>query len=734
MPGSNFQGGDGNQDDEAPYTDWQGLDSLGAVDHYADPNAQDSTFQSGNSAKEIAPGLWDFTTQNDGSSPGNVNVFDAWSNVDDSGDTFLNLAFTRQATNGTAFLGFELNQVAGTWDNGFADVPCRTDGDLLVTLQVDGNDVSMLLETWDSLTCDPTTGCALTGVLNEFDEFTDNVDAQGAVNVAAITNYLEEGGPLPSDSIGPLQFGEASLNLTTLLEGALGSPCFNFGSIWMQTRSSTEFNSDMKDYIAPQPLLVRSCTISGTKYHDIDGDGVIDAGEPTIEGWKLYLDLNDNNALDAGEPTTLTDANGDYTFTDISDGTFTVREAPDAEQADDLKGFFCSFPSKLSANCEHSVTIDDDERNPEDKDFANYRKATITVEKQTVPDGAAGSFGFTTTIPGKASFSLTDGQSNSTTVDPGTYTATEDANADFNLTDITCSGDTIEPNSTDADRTATFRAQSGETIKCVFTNTRKTGKLTVEKQLVPDTDPGLFDLKIGDETVVTDGGDGATASRTLPTGDYDVSELAGTGTSLAKYDSKVVCDNGQSADPGTSLADVHVTENSDITCVFTNTRRTGSITVVKDLIPATDAGRFDLKVDATVVKAAAGDGDSGSTDVAPGDYTVSEDGANGTDLTKYDKSIACTTNGQASESGDGASLGGVSVDSNDTVVCTITNTRRKGSITVIKDLVPASDAGRFDLKVDADVVKAAAGDGDRVRRMSLPAITRSLRTAPTAPT
>ena len=164
---------------------------------------------------------------------------------------------------------------------------------------------------------------------------------------------------------------------------------------------------------------------------------------------------------------------------------------------------------------------------------------------------------------------------------------------------------------------------------------------------------------------------------------------------------------------GASLPGVSVDSNDTVVCTITNTRRKGSITVVKDLKPSDDPGVFDLKVDADVVKAAAGDGDQGSKDVAPGDYTISEDGANGTDLTDYTKSIACTTNGQASESGNGASLGGVTVDSNDTVVCTITNTRREGSITVVKDLVPASDAGRFDLKVDSTVVKAAAGDGDQ---------------------
>src|ERR671931_251681 len=94
--------------------------------------------------------------------------------------------------------------------------------------------------------------------------------------------------------------------------------------------------------------------------------------------------------------------------------------------------------------------------------------------------------------------------------------------------------------------------------------------------------------------------------------------------------------------PRASLAGVTVDSHHVVVCTITNTRREGSITVVKDLNPASDEGRFDLKVDDAVVKAAAGDGDQGSKSVAPGDYTVSEVGANATELSKYDKSIACT--------------------------------------------------------------------------------------------
>ena len=245
-------------------------------------------------------------------------------------------------------------------------------------------------------------------------------------------------------------------------------------------------------------------------------------------------------------------------------------------------------------------------------------------------------------------------------------------------------------------------------MTCTITNTRRAGKLTVVKDLKPGDDPGRFDLKVGDEVVKAEAGDGDAGSKSVAPGDYTVSEAG----ALAKYDSSIACDNGQSGD-GSSLASVTVDSNDDVTCTITNTRRAGKLTVVKDLKPADDPGRFDLKVGDDVVKAQAGDGDAGSQSVAPGDYTVSETGA---DLAKYDSSIACD-NGQ---SGTGSSLASVTVDSNDDVTCTITNTRKKGSLTVVKDLVPAADAGRFDLRIGDEVVKAAAADGGTGTRQLAP--------------
>jgi ELWxxDGT repeat protein len=71
--------------------------------------------------------------------------------------------------------------------------------------------------------------------------------------------------------------------------------------------------------------------IYGNKFNDLNLDGVKNNGEPGIEGWTIYLDANGNGQLDSGERSTLTDANGDYRFTDLTPFTnYTVAEMADA--------------------------------------------------------------------------------------------------------------------------------------------------------------------------------------------------------------------------------------------------------------------------------------------------------------------------------------------------------------------------------------------------------------------
>lgn len=66
--------------------------------------------------------------------------------------------------------------------------------------------------------------------------------------------------------------------------------------------------------------------IRGFKWHDINGNGVWDEGEPPLEGWQIYLDLNNNGQWDDGEPITVTGAEGSYSFTGLQPGSYTVAE------------------------------------------------------------------------------------------------------------------------------------------------------------------------------------------------------------------------------------------------------------------------------------------------------------------------------------------------------------------------------------------------------------------------
>jgi hypothetical protein len=94
LPGSSFQGADGNQNGLGA-TDWQGLEAADRVQHSPDSGG---SFQSG---KMLEPGEWDLAEGEQTLSPKN-DILDAWSAVDEVGaNTFLYLAFTRVFDNGT---------------------------------------------------------------------------------------------------------------------------------------------------------------------------------------------------------------------------------------------------------------------------------------------------------------------------------------------------------------------------------------------------------------------------------------------------------------------------------------------------------------------------------------------------------------------------------------------------------------------------------------------------------
>ena len=66
--------------------------------------------------------------------------------------------------------------------------------------------------------------------------------------------------------------------------------------------------------------------ISGTKWNDIDANGLRNNNEPGLSGVQIYLDTNNNSILDSNEVFVITDESGNYQFTGLLPDTYIVRE------------------------------------------------------------------------------------------------------------------------------------------------------------------------------------------------------------------------------------------------------------------------------------------------------------------------------------------------------------------------------------------------------------------------
>ncbi|MDX2272099.1 MAG: trypsin-like serine protease [Cyanobacteriota bacterium] len=80
---------------------------------------------------------------------------------------------------------------------------------------------------------------------------------------------------------------------------------------------------------APPPNLGQ---IQGIHYDDLNGNGERDSGEPGLAGAVAFLDQNQNGQLDSGELSTTSDSGGNFTFFNLSAGSYRVAAVVPADR------------------------------------------------------------------------------------------------------------------------------------------------------------------------------------------------------------------------------------------------------------------------------------------------------------------------------------------------------------------------------------------------------------------
>jgi sporulation-control protein spo0M len=106
--------------------------------------------------------------------------------------------------------------------------------------------------------------------------------------------------------------------------------------LWSATYSGNATNNSAIDNGVGESTAITNVTfsISGFKFDDLNADGVWESGEKKLSGWtiQLYMETNGIAGLQTGTGgdklvgSTVTDSNGNYSFTNLAPGTYYVRE------------------------------------------------------------------------------------------------------------------------------------------------------------------------------------------------------------------------------------------------------------------------------------------------------------------------------------------------------------------------------------------------------------------------
>ncbi len=272
-----------------------------------------------------------------------------------------------------------------------------------------------------------------------------------------------------------------------------------------------------------------------------------------------------------------------------------------------------------------------------------------------------------------------------------------------NLLDI-CSYPSAQPNSDPSD--------------CVVISAKK-GNLEVVKNVSPDDPNTNWNITVTGPSSFNDAltGDDTTGIRAIDSGSgYSITETAGANTNSGDYTTAYSCIKNGSAylsGSGTTISEISIDKSDLVICVFTNTLKTGTIVVHKDVQdpngnPVNDTSKnFTIKLDNSDARTITDNGTVTYNNVRAGTHTISED----TPPAGY--SLFSITP-DIDPNAPGAQI---SVAAGQTTNVYVVNRQQNATITVIKDVLnpdggEVSDDHEFTVNVGDQSGKVGEGKNE----------------------
>lgn len=350
----------------------------------------------------------------------------------------------------------------------------------------------------------------------------------------------------------PPEFALTSLQCTS----ATGQSVFNTANA-----TSTITKLDAGDVV--------TCTYTNTRRTGtviinkttVDGDGTFDFSSTINE-------IGDFQLTTAGNTQTTT-------FNNVPTGTFSVTEADPTGVGFDFTGLQCTDPSGGTTTNGPTANIDLEEGETVECTYTNTavsRFGTVIINKTTI--GGDGTFSFSSTNNAVGDFPLTTNGNTATqtfnNVPVGAFTIAENdpTGLGFELTDLQCndpSGGTAVDVGT---RTANINLAANETVQCTYTNSQRTGSLTIGKRVIGTNANFTFSgtTPFGNFTL----SNGQTTTRAnLPPGNFVITETLNPIYSL----NSITCVGNSNApviDLNSGTLTIFVPAGDDVTCTFEN--------------------------------------------------------------------------------------------------------------------------------------------------------------------